>query len=67
MDPIKFFTKGDTEQHGNWVIIAQKPGASHPDGSSTAKHRRAFVFVRPTSAGKFKPPVLRVVVESAVF
>jgi hypothetical protein len=46
------------------LFLAQKPGAMHPDASSTKKHWHAFAFVRPKSADKFKPPVLREVADS---
>ena len=46
-------------------ILAKKPGATHPDTSSTIKHWSAFVF--SAYSRKFGPPAARVIVESSVF
>jgi hypothetical protein len=46
-----------------YYIFGKQPGAFHPVESSTLKHWRAVVIVRPKSADKFKPPVSRVVVD----
>jgi len=52
------------QNHNFKVIHAQKPGALHPDATSTVKHWRVLAF--SAYGRKFKPPVLRAVVDSAV-
>jgi hypothetical protein len=44
-----------------WGFLPNKPGALHPDASSTLKHGRAFIF--SAYGRKLKPPVSRVAVD----